>query len=42
MNVHSIVHDGKRIVAIGKVPAVTVDYFARNAHNLGALTARQE
>ena len=25
----------RRIVAIGKVPAATVDYFARNVQSLG-------
>lgn len=30
VNVHSLWQDGRRVVAIGKVPAATVDYFARN------------
>ena len=39
VNVHSIWQDGRRVVAIGKVPAATVDYFARNAQAVGAGTA---
>jgi len=35
VNVHSIRRDGRRVVAIGKVPAATVAYFARNAQPLG-------
>ena len=31
INVHSVWRDGRRVVAIGKVPAATVDHFARNA-----------
>jgi sigma-E factor negative regulatory protein RseB len=31
VNVHSIVQGGRRIVAIGKVPAATTAYFVRNA-----------
>ena len=36
VNVHSLWQDGRRVVAIGKVPAATVDYFARNAQSSGA------
>lgn len=32
VNVHSFSRGGRRVVAIGKVPAATVDYFARNVH----------
>ncbi len=39
VNVHSVWQDGRRVVAIGKVPAVTVDYFARNAQSAGAGTS---
>lgn len=38
VNVHSMWQDGRRVVAIGKVPAATVDYFARNAQSVGAKT----
>lgn len=31
VNVHSFWQGGRRVVAIGKVPAATVDYFSRNA-----------
>lgn len=31
VNVHSVVQGGRRIVAIGKVPAATTAYFVRNA-----------
>ncbi len=31
VNVHSVSRNGRRVVAIGKVPAATVDYFSRNA-----------
>lgn len=31
VNVHSIARDGRRVVAIGKVPAATTAYFARKA-----------
>ena len=42
VNVHSFWQGGRRVVAIGKVPAVTVDYFARNARPVGSNTeARQ-
>jgi sigma-E factor negative regulatory protein RseB len=43
VNVHSIWQGGRRVVAIGKVPAATVDYFARNVHPAagGGATARQ-
>ena len=34
VNVHSVWQDGRRVVAIGKVPAATVDYFARNARRV--------
>lgn len=30
VNMHSFRQGGRRVVAIGKVPAITVDYFARN------------
>ena len=36
VNVRSLWKDGRRVVAIGKVPAATVDYFARNLQSLGA------
>jgi sigma-E factor negative regulatory protein RseB len=39
VNVHSLWRDGRRVVAIGKVPAATVDYFARNVQALGGLPA---
>jgi sigma-E factor negative regulatory protein RseB len=39
VNVHSVWQDGRRVVAIGKVPAATVDYFARNAQSASAGTA---
>jgi sigma-E factor negative regulatory protein RseB len=39
VNVHSLWQDGRRIVAIGKVPAATVDYFARNVQTLGGRPA---
>jgi sigma-E factor negative regulatory protein RseB len=39
VNVHSLWQDGRRVVAIGKVPAATVDYFARNAQAVGAKTS---
>ena len=38
VNVHSVWQDGRRVVAIGKVPAATVDYFARNAQLIAAGT----
>jgi sigma-E factor negative regulatory protein RseB len=31
VNVHSIIQGGRRVVAIGKVPAATAAYFVRNA-----------
>ena len=39
VNVHSFWQGGRRVVAIGKVPAATVDYFARNARPVGSKTA---
>lgn len=36
VNVHSFWLAGRRVVAIGKVPAATVDYFARNVRPVGA------
>ena len=39
VNVHSVWQGGRRVVAIGKVPATTVDYFARNAQSAGAGTS---
>ena len=36
VNVHSVWQDGRRVVAIGKVPAATVDYFARNTQAVGS------
>ena len=41
VNVHSITQDGRRIVTIGKVPAATVAYFARNAQSNQTSTALQ-
>lgn len=38
VNVHSVWQDGRRVVAIGKVPSATVDYFARNAQSAGTGT----
>lgn len=38
VNVHSLWQGGRRIVVIGKVPAMTVDYFARNTQPVGART----
>ena len=39
VNVHSVWRDGRRVVAIGKVPAATVDYFARNARPVAGTIA---
>ena len=39
VNVHSIWQDGRRVVAIGKVPAATVELFARQTHPLGGAAA---
>ena len=39
VNVHSLWQGGRRVVAIGKVPAATVDYFARNAQPVSGNTA---
>lgn len=39
VNVHSRWRDGRRVVAIGKVPAATVDHFVRNAQAVGGKTA---
>ena len=39
VNVHSLWRSGRRVVAIGKVPAATVDHFARNAQAVGATAA---
>lgn len=39
VNVHSRWRDGRRVVAIGKVPAATVDYFARQAQAVAGKTA---
>jgi sigma-E factor negative regulatory protein RseB len=36
VNVHSVWANGRRVVAIGKVPAATVDHFARNARAIVA------
>lgn len=36
VNVHSIWQNGRRVLAIGKVPAATVGYFARNTRAVGA------
>jgi len=36
VNMHSSWRDGRRVVAIGKVPAATVEYFSRNARPVGA------
>lgn len=36
VNVHSLWQGGRRVVAIGKVPAATVDYFARNTQAVGS------
>ncbi len=35
VNAHSTWHAGRRVVAIGKVPAQTVDYFVRNTQPVG-------
>jgi sigma-E factor negative regulatory protein RseB len=42
VNVHSLWQGGRRVVAIGKVPAATVGYFARNVRpvNVGATVSR--
>jgi sigma-E factor negative regulatory protein RseB len=42
VNVHSIWQGGRRVVAIGKVPAATVDYFARNVHPVAAKAGTAE
>jgi sigma-E factor negative regulatory protein RseB len=39
VNVHSVWGGGRRVVAIGKVPAATVHHFARNARATAAGTA---
>lgn len=39
VNVHSLWQDGRRVVAIGKVPAATVDHFARNVQPVAAGTS---
>jgi sigma-E factor negative regulatory protein RseB len=39
VNVHSFWEGGRRVVAIGKVPAATVDYFARNVRQVAGKTA---
>ena len=36
INVHSVWGSGRRVVAIGKVPAATVDLFARSARAVAA------
>jgi len=39
VNVHSLWRDGRRVVAIGKVPAATVDYFAHQTQAVAGKTA---
>jgi sigma-E factor negative regulatory protein RseB len=39
VNVHSRWRDGRRVVAIGKVPAATVEYFTRQAQAVAGKTA---
>lgn len=39
INVHSLTQGGRRVVAIGKVPAATAAYFVRNAQTQHILTS---
>lgn len=42
VNVHSFWQGGRRVVAIGKVPAATVTYFARNVRRAAETTAANQ
>jgi hypothetical protein len=39
VNAQSVWRGGRRVLAIGKVPAATVDHFARNVQHVPATAA---